>query len=392
VDSPADAHHHVRLTHSGSERSLLAVAAVLCAVVVAMSLTPDQTAGTRRYDAFAVAVLIAAYAPLWWARARPLASLVVVQLVTCAWFLRDYPGALVAPAVLAAIYFVTVTGDRRRGAIALVLVVAPTTLAAMLASTVDSLTSAAGIVGWMIAAALLGEAIHQRRSVEHELRHNARVAAAEQAAESERKITEERLRIARDMHDVLAHSVTAMSIQAAVAADSLDSDPDASRSALAVLRTQARDAVDEIRASIASLRNDTESGEVEPVPAISGIATLAAHAAVNGLAVTTELVDPGPVPDLVEVSAYRIVQEALTNIQRHSHAHTAQVSLATSGAELDITVTDPGPAKSPDAPPGFGLVGMQERADAVGGTVSRRRTSDGGFEVHAVLPIGHRNP
>lgn len=390
MDTLTDIPRSDHLTGARSERSLLALAAVLSAVVVAMSLTPDQTAGTRGYDALAAAVLVAAYAPLWWSRSRPLTSLVVVQVATCAWFLRDYPGALVAPAVLTAIYFVTVTGDRRRGGIALVVVVAPTTIAAMLVSTVDSLAVAVGIVGWMIAAALLGEAVHQRRSVEHELRHSAAIAAAEQAAETERRIAAERLRIARDMHDVLAHGLTAMHIQAAVAADKLDADPDAARRSLTLLRAQARDAVGEIRASITSLRNGTESDAIEPLPSISGIAALAARAASNGLTVSTDLDDPGPIPDVVAVSAYRIVQEALTNVQRHSQAANVRVSLTSSGAALDITVTDPGPARSTVEQPGLGLIGMHERAIAVGGSVRRRRTLEGGFEVHAVLPTGPR--
>lgn len=205
----------------------------------------------------------------------------------------------------------------------------------------------------------------------------------------ERRIAEERLRIARDMHDVLAHTVTAMSIQAAVASDAIDVDPAASARALQLLRRQGRQAVEDISVSIASLRSSTEQDQrpTEVVPGLAALDALVARAEVAGLRVTIERGDDvASVSELADVNAYRIVQEALTNIQKHSLATTATVALRAIDDELVVTITDQGPRRLPGRPAGFGLIGMRERAVGSGGSFSAQPTTSGGFQVVAALP------
>jgi signal transduction histidine kinase len=373
-----------------SERWLIATGVVLSLVMVAMSLAPVETKGARPYDVLAVALLVTAYGSLALCRRNPVAALVVGQIASSIWFPRGYAGALPAPALLTAIFFLTVTGNRRRTVIALALVVAPLTAVAMLSADVGSLTTAAGIIGWMVAAAILGEAVANRRALDAEYLRRIDTVAAEQHAEMERRIAQERLRIARDMHDVLAHTVTAMSIQAAVASDALELDPTATARALDNLRRQARQAVDDVRVSITSLRGEHEPVDrsTDAVPGLAALAALVDQAGRTGLQVTLDRAhDDVAVPELVDVNAYRIVQEALTNIQRHSLATNATVRLEAAGDTLTVTITDPGPGRLPPRAAGFGLIGMRERTSAVGGTLVADATPAGGFQVTARLPL-----
>jgi signal transduction histidine kinase len=373
-----------------SERGLIATGVVLSLVMVAMSLTPAETRGSRPYDLLAIALLAVAYGSLILCRRQPVTALVLAQVASSVWFPRGYAGALPAPALLVAIFFLTVSGNRRRTILALAFVVAPFTAAAMLSGDVGSLTTAAGVIGWMVAAALLGEAVTNRRALEAEYLRRIETAAAEQHAEMERRIAQERLRIARDMHDVLAHTVTAMSIQAAVASDALELDPDATARALANLRRQARQAVDDVRISIESLRSATEPADrsTDAVPGLGAVAALVDQACRTGLQVTLERPIAGvAIPEFVDVNAYRIVQEALTNIQRHSLANTATVTIDVVDDTLVVRITDPGPRRLPERPAGFGLIGMRERSATSGGELTAEPTSAGGFRVTATLPL-----
>jgi signal transduction histidine kinase len=383
-------HHHVS-SGSSSERTLLAVGVVLMAVMVAMSLTPAERADTRPYDLFGAVILIIAYGVLCFARRFPLLVLLVVQVATSVWFVRNYAGALPAPALLIGIYALTVRGDRRRTLVGLGIVLAPLTTVALMASDVDSATTTVGIIGWMLAAALLGETMLKRRALEAEYEHRAGQAAAEQHVIMERRLAEERLRIARDLHDVLAHTVTAMSIQSAVAADAVEIDPDRARRALADLRSQARQAVDEVRSSIASLRSSDGADDpaVLPVPSLPALEGLAAEARRSGLDVAITMQgDLTVVPELLEVSAFRIVQEALTNVRRHSVAAEATVHVRVADDSLALVIADPGPCRVPArTEPGFGVVGMRERALAVGGAFDAGESPDGGYQVCVRLPL-----
>jgi signal transduction histidine kinase len=368
-----------------SERRLIAVGVVLSTVVVAMSFTGDQTRGARPYDLWAALILFGAYGSLWWCRRAPVAVAVVAVSAAGVWFPLGYAGALPAPALLVAIFALMLFGKPRHVMVVAALNLLPVIAVSMIAGGVDSLATAVGIIGWMVAAALLGDAVRQRRLLVVEYDERLRVTAAEQQAETDRQLAEERLRIARDLHDVLAHTVTAISITAAVAGDLVPSDHPAAE-VLRELRQQTREAVDDVRRSVGAVRDG--EAVTEAVPGIAAISGLVANAWRVGVTVECTVDVPvAEVPEIVSITAYRIVQEALTNVHRHSQADTAVVTLALAAGVLTVDVVDPGPRRLPVRAPGFGLLGMRERAGVVGGTLEVGPDARGGFHVSARLPV-----
>jgi signal transduction histidine kinase len=220
--------------------------------------------------------------------------------------------------------------------------------------------------------------------------------------EREREVTAlqavalDRLRIARELHDVVAHHVSAMGVQAGAARAVLDADPAATRRALSGIEASARDALNELRHLLGTLRTPDEAAIVGPDDAAStvrlaGLRGLVEHAADAGLPTTlSELGEPWHVPDVVQVNLYRIVQEALTNARRHGGPDArADVRLRYSPDAVEIEVTNTGRAAVPSGggvSGGLGLVGMRERASASGGTIDAGPRSRGGYLVRVRVP------
>ncbi|QAY59383.1 sensor histidine kinase [Microbacterium protaetiae] len=221
-----------------------------------------------------------------------------------------------------------------------------------------------------------------------------RRALEERTAELERErertaaqaVALERVRIARELHDVVAHHVSLMGVQAGAARAIMIKDPDAAARTLAQVETSARSALDELRHLLETLRSDTD-GEAPSTVGLAGIADLVAESTDAGLPTLFTLVgDPRPVPDTVQVSLYRIAQEALTNARRHAGEDAAadvRLRYEQWGIELEVTNTGRRVAR---VGRGLGLVGMRERAAAVGGAVEARPLGDGGFLVRASVP------
>ncbi|MFI8849615.1 sensor histidine kinase [Streptomyces sp. NPDC053499] len=236
---------------------------------------------------------------------------------------------------------------------------------------------------WMVALCTAGELARVRRA-ERERREREAEAAARRRAD------EERLRIARELHDVLAHSISVINVQAGVGLALLDSDPAQARTALTTIKSASKEALGEVRQVLATLR---ASGEGEapraPAPGLDRLGELTEQAASAGLRVTTRTEGtPVPLPPGADLAAFRVVQEALTNIVRHSGSRTARVGVRYGADVLELLVDDEGPATG--AGPtggGNGLVGMRERAAAFGGTVEAGQRLDGGFRVRATIPL-----
>jgi signal transduction histidine kinase len=217
----------------------------------------------------------------------------------------------------------------------------------------------------------------------------------EQAGEDEaaRRVRAERLRIARELHDVVAYGFATISLQAGVAAHVADERPEQARAALEAIRTASSDVLREMRAILGQLRQD----ENAPEPA-RGIGTLAALAETTTRAgVPTSLAVSGrpcPVPVAVDQAVYRIVQEALANVLRHARGAAASVSVVYRTRSLAVTIENDGtgqPAEFAGQGSGYGLVGMRERALALGGGLTAALRPEGGYSVHASFPIkGHR--
>ncbi len=232
-------------------------------------------------------------------------------------------------------------------------------------------------------------------------RHAYVTSIAERAEEEAlRRVDEERLRIARELHDIVAHSMATISVQAAVAEHVLASNPGAAADAMHAIRLASKDGLRELRAILNVLRQADEGDPAEPAPGLAQVDALVAGACRAGLPTTLHQDGtPWPLPAGVDLAAYRIIQESLTNAIRHAGPARATITLSYYDAALRIEVTDTGRGASPGAQSpgaqslgagqrgaGHGLVGMHERATAVGGTLQTGPGPGGGYRVVAVLP------
>jgi len=232
---------------------------------------------------------------------------------------------------------------------------------------------------WVVALIAVSELARARR--EQWARERA-----ERAQAARRRADEERLRIARELHDVLAHSISVINVQAGVGLALLDSDPEQARTALTTIKEKSKEALGEVRQVLDTLRTPGAAPRA-PAPGLDRLPELVEQAAAAGLDVTVE----GEVPDLApnaDLAAFRIVQEALTNVVRHSGSRNARVRTEVRDGALRLCIDDDGPATGADAGgSGNGLAGMRERAAALGGTIEAGPRPGGGFRVLAVLPL-----
>jgi signal transduction histidine kinase len=252
----------------------------------------------------------------------------------------------------------------------------------------------------LAAICLLGEAVHSRRGwaaeIRNRLAHAARTAEIEREQEAQRRVEQERLRIARELHDVLAHTISALTIQARVIKDGLPGDgPPAVRAAADAILSTGRDAMGEVRAAIGVLRvtGNVAGQDGSTVPDVGHLDALVTPARAAGLTanvVTTG--QPKPLPPAVNLTAYRIIQEALTNVVRHAAASTVTITLAYEPAQLTVEISDDGQGLANIENAGYGLIGMHERANAIGGEVTIGPRPEGGFLVSATLPLAHSTP
>jgi signal transduction histidine kinase len=206
------------------------------------------------------------------------------------------------------------------------------------------------------------------------------------------EVQAERVRIARELHDVLAHSLSQINVQAGVGLHLMDSQPDKARDALASIKETSKSALDEVRSVLGVLRAGGGEDDAPLVPEsdLSRLDWLAASVSTQGIEVTVTG-SPGTVPQATQLAMFRIVQESLTNIVRHAHATSAQVHLGLRGGFYEVSVTDNGTAPAPTGESeGRGLLGMRERAELLGGTLEAGPVDGGGFRVSARIPARSR--
>ncbi|MBX5441502.1 MAG: sensor histidine kinase [Solirubrobacteraceae bacterium] len=235
----------------------------------------------------------------------------------------------------------------------------------------------------------LGLWARERRCAIEAMRERAERAEAEREQEARRRVGEERLRIAREIHDVVAHAMVAINVQAGVAAHVVDRRPEAARTALEEIKRVSGEALADLRATLGVLREADAPAPTTPSRTLDAVDELARRVRAAGVAVEVRTEGEGRVPAAIEAAGFRIVQEALTNVLRHApQATRAEVRLATAPDALDIEVSDDG-AGGADAPAGGGngLRGMRERAAAVGGRVEAGPRPGGGWTVRARLPL-----
>jgi signal transduction histidine kinase len=337
----------------------------------------------------AVACLVLA-----WRRRWPVAVLAVSAAAVTVYSLLGYVNgaALIAP--ILALYAVATQVSVRRAALAAVVTLAVLMTATAVNNPFGRISGGGfDLIPFMVAAALAaGIAVANRRAYVASIRDRAE-------QDARRKVDEERLRIARELHDVVAHTMATINVQAGVAAHVLPSKPEAAADALQAIKTASREGLRELRAILNVLRQADDADPVQPAPGLAQLDALVEGARRAGLPITLTVTgEPFPLPAAVDLAAYRIVQESLTNVIRHAGPADAAVSLSYHPGELGIDVTDTG--HGPKPAPGYaaaggtvghGLAGMRERAAAVGGAVRTGPCPGGGYQVTARLPV-HGQP
>jgi signal transduction histidine kinase len=388
----------------------LALVAVLCASVT-LTRPPDGGTGFGKRDLPAHTLLLSLLAAgaMVARRRHPRGVLLVVTglaLLELALGTRSHPPAerhvSFVIFVTVALFTLALQTDRpttwRAGAVGAAVI----TPAAMLLGprpwyTSDNL----GVFAWTALAAVTGEAVRSRRAMFDAIRERAERAERTREEEARRRVAEERMRIARELHDVVAHHIALVNVQAGVAAHVMDSRPDQAKEALGHIRQASRRALAELQTTVGLLRHQDEPiAPTQPARGLAVLDELVGDFAKAGMAVTVDApAARGPLPSAVDLAAYRVVQEALTNVHKHAGpGATARVRIVRGGPAgdpvLDITVEDDGPcpaetagAADAAAPGGHGLTGMRERAAALGGACEAGPRPGGGFRVHVALPL-----
>ncbi len=339
-----------------------------------------------------VLLVLAGTVPIYWRRTRPLtAGAVVVAADVLALFIPIGGAAFLGSVVAVYSIGAHTSGVRRTRVMS-----ALTLLVGLLfaAGWIDGLSLLDEFVstGILLATAfVLGDNLRRRREQNASLAERAERAEREQELLAEQRVAAERNRIARDLHDVVAHSVSVMVIQATAARRNLHSEPSTAESALEAIETTGRQTMSELRAMLGVLR--TNDGD--PVPTLHPQPSLAhVQALIRADDLDVVIAVDGELeclPESVSVTGYRLVQEALTNVRRHAgHPDTVEVRLRADTDELVIDVVDDGRgAGALSSGSGFGIIGMKERVAAVGGSMEAGPRPGGGWRMHAVIPIDH---
>jgi signal transduction histidine kinase len=219
----------------------------------------------------------------------------------------------------------------------------------------------------------------------------AAVTRASRQVDQRRQQSDERLRIARDLHDVIGHNISLINVQASMGLDLMDSQPEQARAALSAIKSASKEALEELRTMLTPLRGDYDVAPRSPAPGLDRLPELIEVTRAAGLAVEVEITGTAPpLPAGVQLAAYRIIQESLTNVARHAGRVPVTVRVSYDDADVHVEIDDNGPAPSPGASAigtGSGITGMRERATALGGDLSAGFRRGGGFRVSARLPV-----
>jgi signal transduction histidine kinase len=339
--------------------------------------------------AWAYLLPVVAGLALIWRRRHPRLVLAVSIAGVLAFTALGYLGyaALIIPPI--ALYTVALTVGTAEA-----LLLAGVTLLALGSAVVsgpDRISSGdIGLAALVAVAALAGIAGANRRRYIEAVRARSELIERTQQETTRRSVDAERLRIARELHDVVAHTMSTINVQAGVATYVIEDLPPAAADALKAIKTASKEGLRELRAILAVLRQADDPDSNQPQPGLARIDALVAGATAAGLPTTvvTTGSPPAVLPPAVDLAAYRIAQESLTNAIRHAGPATATVQITYSHHDVSVRITDTGwgPPLAP-TPEGNGLIGMRERAIAAGGELHAGPSPDGGFEVTAQLPL-----
>jgi signal transduction histidine kinase len=352
----------------------------LCATLM---IGHDQE-GRESVDALAIALVLAGPAALYWRARAPVLVMIGTLAPALAYWALDYPRG---PVWLAAIVaFVSAVFMGRRVPAWILLAVAWAGLVfiphLMNDGSAPTVGKAIGIAVWLFLLGEFAEIARSKRERHLEQQRAEREKAAAQAGQ-------ERLLIARELHDVLAHNVSLINVQAGVALHLLDEQPDRARPALEAIKDASSETLREMRSVLDILRKPGEQPPRSPTAGVGGLDELISRTQAAGISVDARVSgSPRGLPASVDLAVYRIVQEALTNVARHAHPAAALVRLSYTDDSIEIVVEDDGlRAHESNGYGGNGIAGMRERVAALGGDFSAGPRPDVGFRVRARLPL-----
>ncbi|MFC0028406.1 sensor histidine kinase [Micromonospora chaiyaphumensis] len=336
----------------------------------------NQGVGTGRatYPLVVVAAVAVAVRRRW-----PLPTLGVVTAASTAYLVLGYPYGPILLSFFVAVYTVAAYRPVRPAAgaagVALLVLLTHVFVGAHPPGLVGLMPAAA----WVVVPFAVGVTVRLGREN----------AARNRTDEARRLADAERLRVAREVHDVVGHGLAAIHLQAEVALHLLARKPEQAEAALTAISRTSKEALDELRVTLTVVRRDEAVDERTPAPGLAQLPQLRERLAGAGLPVTVEVDGPPrPLPVAVDLAAYRVVQEALTNVLRHAGPATATVRIRYTPTEVAVEVTDTGRGAVAAADrPGYGLAGMRERVTALGGSFAAGPASTGGFRVSATLPV-----
>jgi signal transduction histidine kinase len=333
---------------------------------------------------------VAAAMPFVWGTRAPLLALAGVAAGAILCDAAFDAGWAATGLVAVQLFTVALLGDRQRS-----LIVGAVTAIVVIAAIVaiDGSLDAGSVairVPLVFLTLAVGDTVRSRRALRAAAHEREEREAREREEEARRRAAEERLQIARELHDTLAHSLVAINVRAGVALDLDDSQDPAA--ALLDIKQASATALHDLRATLGLLRDRGEVAPTAPAFDLEALPGLVENAEASGVHADVDVeVDHAIVPSAVGGAAFRIIQEALTNVLRHAHASSASVRVRASSDALDIEISDDGRANGLGVTPGHGLRGMAERAAALGGRVDAGPRDEGGWRVHAVLPLNRRD-
>ncbi|WP_103954715.1 sensor histidine kinase [Nonomuraea solani] len=338
----------------------------------------------RPLDPAGLGLITVAALSLAFRRSAPLAAGIVAAVAGFVYYAVHYPGVFAAAPVLACIYTLAAIG--RRGAaiwLASGLAVAVYGIMALASEDPAAGNAMTLLSGWLVAMVVVGEVARGRRAYLRAVEQRAEEAERTREEAALRRAGEERLWIAQELHDSLTHSISVVNVQVALAMELLERRPERVGEALAAIKESGHEAMRELRATLGVLRQ----GEPDGVEAgLSRLPRLVSRAEGAGLRVAhTVSGDPYALAPAVDRAAYRIAQEALTNVLRHAGPATVTLAVEYDPSKLVLRVENDGEPGT--AGPGMGLIGMRERAVAIGGTLTAGPRDGGGFAVRAELPV-----
>ena len=371
--------------------TLLTVFAAVVTVANLVAAEPEATERTR--DIGAWILLTAATVPLIWRRRHAVAVLWIIALATICYWVLDYPSDATGLGTVISIYSVGAHSDRPRSLYHFWAVFALTTATVVAGLIADGenvpLAALPSNTILMATAWIFGDSMRTRRRYLMELEEKAVRTEAQRVTEARQAVSDERTRIARELHDVVAHSMSVMVVQAGAARRVLDSDPAQAADALAAIESTGRESLTEMRRVLGVLRSDDDLAELTPAPSLDDFGRLVQQCEEAGLPVELEVTgEARPLTPGLELSAYRIVQESLTNSLKHAGPSRAAVKLEYHDDALVVQVSDDGRGAAAPTGKGQGLIGMRERVEAFGGSLDAGPKVGGGYAVNACFPIG----